>query len=94
MFAGIIFEREPFFKGDDNHDQLVKIVRVLGSEKFHQYVLKYNIELEPPIAGLIDGQDGIPWNHYTKKSPVNPLVDDEAIDLLSKMLRYDHAERI
>ena len=34
MFAGIIFEREPFFKGEDNQDQLVKIVRVLGTECF------------------------------------------------------------
>lgn len=45
MFAGIIFEREPFFKGDDNNDQLVKIVRVLGSDKFEKYVDKYEVEL-------------------------------------------------
>jgi casein kinase II subunit alpha len=45
MFAGIIFEREPFFKGDDNNDQLVKIVKVLGSEEFEKYIDKYEIEL-------------------------------------------------
>lgn len=27
MLAGIIFRREPFFRGDDNKDQLVKIAR-------------------------------------------------------------------
>lgn len=32
MLAGIIFMREPFFRGRDNDDQLVRIVKVLGSE--------------------------------------------------------------
>ncbi len=32
MFAGMIFRREPFFKGNDNYDQLVKIARVLGTQ--------------------------------------------------------------
>lgn len=50
MFAGIIFEREPFFKGDDNYDQLVKIVRVLGSDTFEQYIDKYEIDLDPAFG--------------------------------------------
>lgn len=32
MMAGIIFMREPFFRGRDNDDQLVRIVKVLGSD--------------------------------------------------------------
>ncbi len=28
MFAGMIFKKEPFFHGHDNHDQLVKIAKV------------------------------------------------------------------
>lgn len=30
--AGMIFGKEPFFKGADNYDQLDKIARVLGTE--------------------------------------------------------------
>ncbi|KAF6165218.1 hypothetical protein GIB67_030400, partial [Kingdonia uniflora] len=30
MFAGMIFRKEPFFYGHDNHDQLVKIAKVLS----------------------------------------------------------------
>ncbi|GAB2227413.1 hypothetical protein Droror1_Dr00009234 [Drosera rotundifolia] len=30
MFAGMIFRKEPFFYGHDNHDQLVKIAKVMG----------------------------------------------------------------
>jgi ElaB/YqjD/DUF883 family membrane-anchored ribosome-binding protein len=33
MFAGMIFRKEPFFHGHDNYDQLVKIVKVLGTEE-------------------------------------------------------------
>jgi casein kinase II subunit alpha len=29
MFAGMIFRKEPFFHGQDNYDQLVKIAKVL-----------------------------------------------------------------
>jgi casein kinase II subunit alpha len=32
MMAGMIFNREPFFKGADNYDQLEQITRVLGTE--------------------------------------------------------------
>ena len=28
MFAGMIFKKEPFFHGQDNYDQLVKIAKV------------------------------------------------------------------
>jgi hypothetical protein len=32
--------QEPFFHGAHNHDQLVKIVKVLGTEEFQAYLLK------------------------------------------------------
>merc|ERR1719321_1439490 len=44
MMAGMIFRKEPFFQGQDNYDQLVKIVRVLGSDDFFTYMKKYNPE--------------------------------------------------
>lgn len=31
MLAGMVFQREPFFKGSDNYDQLIKIARVVGT---------------------------------------------------------------
>ena len=47
MFAAMIFRKEHFFLGKDNNDQLLKIVSVLGSNDFYDYLKKYKIQMEP-----------------------------------------------
>ena len=46
MFASMIFRKEPFFHGNSNSDQLVKIAKVLGTEDLFDYLDKYEIELD------------------------------------------------
>jgi casein kinase II subunit alpha len=46
MFAGMIFQKEPFFQGKDNYDQLVKIAKVLGTDELYAYIDKYNVTLD------------------------------------------------
>jgi len=46
MMAGMIFRKEPFFKGSDNYDQLEQITKTLGTEELFAYLNKYNIQLE------------------------------------------------
>jgi len=53
MFASMIFKIEPFFQGNDNNDQLVKITRVLGTEDLYKYLVKYNLKLDDSYQGLI-----------------------------------------
>ncbi|CAI2375567.1 unnamed protein product [Moneuplotes crassus] len=93
MFAGIIFEREPFFKGDDNRDQLVKIARILGADRLIEYLDKYEIDLDEDLVEKCMKHKGKPWSYYIEKSDPK-LLSDDAIDFLDKLLRYDHAERI
>jgi len=50
MFAAMIFRKEPFFYGQDNNDQLMQIVRVLGTDAFQDYLNKYEIELDPQVC--------------------------------------------
>jgi len=50
MFAAMIFRKDPFFCGQDNYDQLVKIARVLGTEELYDYLNKYGIELDPQVG--------------------------------------------
>merc|ERR1712193_573505 len=40
MFASMIFRKEPFFHGNSNSDQLVKIAKVLGTEDLFDYLDK------------------------------------------------------
>jgi len=94
MFAGMIFRKEPFFHGHDNHDQLVKIAKVLGTAELFAYLDKYGITLDPHFLSLI-GRDNPrkPWKKFI--NPENKhLALPDAIDFLDKLLRYDQQERL
>lgn len=41
MLAGFLLNREPFFRGKDNEDQLVRIALVLGTQDLHDFLRKY-----------------------------------------------------
>uniref|UniRef100_A0A0E0P1N7 Casein kinase II subunit alpha n=2 Tax=Oryza rufipogon TaxID=4529 RepID=A0A0E0P1N7_ORYRU len=64
MFAGMIFRKEPFFYGHDNHDQLVKIAKVLGTEALNAYLNKYHIELDPQLEALVGRHSRKPWSKF------------------------------
>lgn len=93
MLAGMIFRREPFFYGHDNYDQLVKIVKVLGSDDFFTYLNKYGLELDPQLEALVGTHSKKPWTKYVVQECAH-LVTPEAIDFIDKLLRYDHQERM
>ena len=52
MFAGMIFNREPFFKGKDNNDQLIKVMQVMGSKSVYDYISKYNLKPDKEVTEL------------------------------------------
>ena len=93
MFAGMIFRKEPFFHGHDNYDQLVKIVKVLGTDELFDYLDKYNLELDPHFDGILGRHTRKPWSKFLNADNQH-LVSTEAVDLLDKLLRYDHQERL
>ena len=93
MFAGMIFKKEPFFQGKDNYDQLVKIAKVLGTDDLYKYIEKYGLTLDNHYSGILGNYPKKPWNKFINEENKH-LCSNEAIDLLSKMLIYDRAERI
>ncbi|XP_018806065.1 casein kinase II subunit alpha-2-like [Juglans regia] len=93
MFAGMIFRKEPFFYGHDNHDQLVKIAKVLGTDELNAYLNKYNLELDPQLDALVGRHSRKPWSKFINADNQH-LVSPEAIDFLDKLLRYDHQDRL
>jgi len=93
MFAGMIFQKEPFFQGKDNYDQLVKIAKVLGTEELFAYIEKYSITLDSHYDDILGQHSKKAWRKFVTPSN-NHLVNEEALDMLSKMLVYDHAARV
>ncbi|GME74867.1 unnamed protein product [Ambrosiozyma monospora] len=91
-FASIIFKREPFFHGKSNIDQLVQIVRVLGTDDLHKYLEKYGLKLGPEYEDL-GHYIKRPWVRFINSSNQH-LVNDEMLDFIDKILRYDHQERL
>lgn len=92
-FAGIIFQIIKFFHGSDNPDQLVKIAQVLGTEDLYKYNTKYGVEMEEEYEKALGEYDRVPWNEFiTEKN--KHLANPEAIDLLDKLLVYDHQLRL
>lgn len=93
LMAGIIFKKEPFFKGNDNDDQLVKIVKVLGTDSLEKYLRKYNVTLRPEFDNLIGNFSLKPWSKFVTNEN-EQFATQQAIDLVDKMLVMDHWERI
>jgi len=81
--------KEPFFQGSDNYDQLERITRVLGTKELFEYLEKYDIDLDQNFEGVLGKHTKKPWTKFITNENKR-LVSDEALDLLSRMLIYDH----
>jgi len=93
MLAGMVFRKEPFFHGHDNYDQLVKIARVLGTDGLFAYLDTYALELDPHFDDVLGRHSRKAWAKFVT-SDNHHLANQEAIDLIDKLLVYDHAARI
>jgi casein kinase II subunit alpha len=89
MFASMIFRKEPFFHGNSNSDQLVKIAKVLGTDDLFDYLDKYEIELDAQYDDILGRFPKKPWHSFVTTENQR-FVSNEAIDFLDKLLRYDH----
>jgi casein kinase II subunit alpha len=96
ILAGLLLRREPFFRGKDNLDQLGTIVAMLGTADLHAYMSKYKIKMTPEIRKVVAKytlQGGSKKKWTTMASP-DHIPSDIGLDLLSKLLVYDHDVRL
>ena len=93
MLAGLIFREKRFFHSQDRDDQLVTIARVLGTDELFSYLAKYGLELDPQLDEAIGRHPRCPWTDFITEENQHQ-VTEEAIDVIDKLLRYDHAERM
>ena len=109
ILAGLLWRREPFFRGKDNIDQLAKIISILGTEDLVAFVNEHQLELSEEVQmELQDSNDGTPrrkrqkrmsWAtyrneaHQTKGLGSPAMPTREALDLLDHLLVYDPGQR-
>ncbi|EGV65517.1 Casein kinase II subunit alpha' [Yamadazyma tenuis] len=92
IFAGIIFKKDPFFRGDSNNDQLVQIAKVLGTKELMSYISKYGIRLSSDFDNILGNYSRKPWKNFVNKLN-EPLMSEEVLDLTNQLLTYDHQLR-
>lgn len=88
VLAEIVFRKRPFFHGENNNDQLKKIARILGYDDLKKYISKYEMFSSKHYEGL---GERVPFSSLT--SPDRSNLYNKAIDLLEKILVYDHQDR-
>jgi casein kinase II subunit alpha len=93
MLASMTFKKEPFFHGNDNNDQLVKITKVLGTESLVAYLNKYNITLDRSFNKLIGRYPRKTFDKFVN-SDNQKYASPVVFDLLDKVLRFDHMDRL
>ncbi|KAM4011703.1 casein kinase II subunit alpha' [Anomaloglossus baeobatrachus] len=73
--------------------QLVRIAKVLGTDELYGYLKKYHIELDPHFNDILGQHSRKRWENFLH-SENRHLVSAEALDMLDKLLRYDHQQRL
>ncbi|GAA6006591.1 casein kinase II subunit alpha/alpha' [Rhodotorula paludigena] len=92
-FGSMIFRRDPLFHGASNEDQLVKIAKVLGTDDLWAYLDRYQLDLDPDIEAMVGTHSRKPWSKFITTENQR-YISNEAIDLLDKMLVYEHTARL
>jgi casein kinase II subunit alpha len=93
ILAGLIFKRQPFFNGEGSDDQLVRIVEVLGSDDLNRYLDKYRLKLDKHFNDFLPTGRRQALSRFVTKANRH-LVNPEVLDLIDKMLVYDHSARL
>ncbi|CCM02637.1 uncharacterized protein FIBRA_04741 [Fibroporia radiculosa] len=93
LLASMVFRKEYFFRGRDNDDQLLKITKVLGTNGLEQYLQTYELYIRTEAPDRYASFVRQPWTRFiTAENRSTASVD--ALDLIDKLLRYDHQERL
>jgi len=106
--ASAVFMSKPFFWEkkdkifkeenkiiDNDIDQIICIVSVMGTQGLLNYIEDYNIDNERTdvLYDILPNFKRISWKHCVKKS-FPRFATKKSLDLVDKLLRYDHASRL
>jgi casein kinase II subunit alpha len=66
---------------------------VLGTDELFEYIEKYQVTLDSHYDGLLKTTPKKEWKQFINQQNAS-LANDEALNLLNKMMVYDHAQRV
>jgi len=90
---GVVSQKIPFFRGQDNVDQLYKIADVLGTIDLKKYISKYRLKPSKDFNRLLaKDTPRLSLASYHKRN--KDCADGGLYDLLENVLVYDHQERL
>ena len=95
VLASLLFQKDFFFKGSDLNNQIIKIAEVFGYKEFEKFYNKYqnDIRINKKVMEQIKNFEKKEWKSFVNENN-KYLVNDDVIDLLDKMLKFDLSERI
>lgn len=97
ILAALVFQKDPFFHGKDNNDQLLKIIKILGTDDLFSYMEKYGIRLQGEIKQMVEDFPYYPkksWRKLAVEKCNKELFDSEFVDFIDGLLCYDHQIRL
>ena len=95
VLASLLFQKDFFFKGSDLNNQIIKVAEVFGYKEFEKFYNKYqnDIRINKKVMEQIKNFEKKEWKSFVNENN-KYLVNDDVIDLLDKMLKFDPSERI
>lgn len=91
--AGIIMRKDPFFNGTELNETFLRVVEFCGTASLFNYLKRYKIELDKEVISLITYEDRKDLRLYISRDS-QEFVTPDALDLLGKLLVFDHTDRI
>ena len=92
MFASMIFRKEPFFHGNSNADQLVKIAKVLGTDDLFDWLDRVEVELDQQYDDILGRFPKKSWHSFINTENQR-FISDDALSFLDGLLKYDLTQR-
>ncbi|TDW60284.1 protein kinase domain-containing protein [Oceanimonas baumannii] len=93
LFSGLICNSFPFFKGKEEPDLLRSISGFFGKYELLSYIEKYSLS-EPCKENLEAIYNGSEESKMVLESSGSSFKSELALDLISKVMRVDHQERL
>ncbi|KAF0271744.1 hypothetical protein FOG51_03125 [Hanseniaspora uvarum] len=97
ILAALVFQKDPFFHGKDNNDQLLKIIKILGTDDLFSYMEKYGVRLQGEIKQMVQDFPYYPkksWRKLAVEKCNKELFDSDFVDFIDGLLCYDHQYRL